>query len=66
MVRDVLCPENPHSTIMVFSFIGERKNLQNAQPHRALLLALVEEPDGQKNANEETTTQEGQPTSKVS
>ena len=51
---------------MVFSFIGERKNLQSAQPHHALLLALIEEPDGQKNADEETTTQEGQPTSKVS
>lgn len=66
MARDVLCPKNPHSTIMVFSLIGERKNLQSAQPHHALLLALIEEPDGQKNADEETTTQEGQPTSKVS
>jgi len=66
MVRDVLCPENPHSTSMLFSFEVERKKLQNAQPHHALSLALVEEPDGQENADEETTTQEGQPTSKVS
>lgn len=66
MVRDVLCPENLHSTIMVFSFVVERKTLQNAQPHHALLLVLIEKPDGPKNADEESTTEEGQPTSKVS